>query len=70
MPEKTTKKAREKNQEIMFKCKFCGETKPFSEMVLMRQYFPHLPACKVCSRVTKSESQTQPENILEQDNSN
>jgi transcription elongation factor Elf1 len=61
MPKKTENQSGQTdNQEIMFKCKFCGETKPLSEMVLMRQYFPQIAACKSCSRtpITEVEVQT------------
>jgi hypothetical protein len=68
MPEKTVIKAGETtNQEIMFKCKFCGETKPLSELVLMRQYFPQMSACKDCSRSTRLEVQA-PEPSAEENN--
>jgi transcription elongation factor Elf1 len=36
---------------LVFTCKFCGETKPLSELVIMRQYYPQLAACKDCSRI-------------------
>ena len=34
---------------ITFKCRFCGEVKPYSEMVIMPRYFPPLAACRSCS---------------------
>jgi len=36
-------------QEITFRCKYCGESKPIAEMVVMKQYFPQLVACRTCS---------------------
>ena len=65
MPEKKESPAGQKDvQEITFKCKFCGEQKPLREMVLMKQYFPQMAACKECSRATRTETPTQPaENI-------
>ena len=49
---KTADKIQEsvKEKEIVFKCKFCGETKPISDLVVMRQYFPQMSACQVCAR--------------------
>jgi transcription elongation factor Elf1 len=51
MSGKTDKKAVEtiKDKEIVFKCKYCGETKPLSDLVVMRQYYPQLSACKNCA---------------------
>ena len=43
-------------QEILFKCKVCGETKPLSELVIMRQYYPTISACKVCARGSNNTS--------------
>jgi hypothetical protein len=37
-------------KEIIFKCKFCGESKPLSELVVIRTFYPQLSACKVCAR--------------------
>jgi|WetSurMetagenome_2_1015567.scaffolds.fasta_scaffold604959_1 hypothetical protein len=37
-------------QAIVFTCKFCGETKPLSELVIIKNYFPQLSACNVCAR--------------------
>jgi transcription elongation factor Elf1 len=55
MAGKTEKKTVEvkKETEIVFKCKFCGETKPLSELVVMRHYYPQISACKKCARGTK-----------------
>ena len=55
MAGKTEKKTVEakKESEIVFKCKFCGETKPLSELVVMRHYYPQISACKKCARGTK-----------------
>jgi len=39
----------EKNLPVYFKCKFCGETKPFEELVVLRQYYPQVSVCKACS---------------------
>jgi hypothetical protein len=44
-------------QEINFKCKCCGETKPLSDLVVMRQYYPAVSVCKVCARGSKNTSQ-------------
>jgi transcription elongation factor Elf1 len=55
MAGKTEKKSNETKteNEIIFKCKFCGESKPLSELVVMRHYYPQLAACKKCARGTK-----------------
>ena len=34
---------------IQFKCKFCQESKPLKDLVIMRQYFPQIAVCKTCS---------------------
>ena len=31
-----------------FRCRFCGEKKPISEMRILRGYFPQLTACWAC----------------------
>jgi transcription elongation factor Elf1 len=60
MPEKATRKSKEKEdqspkeKEIFFKCRFCGKTRPLSELVVMRQYFPQMSACKTCARGVKN----------------
>jgi hypothetical protein len=55
MAGKTEKKSTETKteNEIIFKCKFCGESKPLSELVVMRHYYPQISACKKCARGTK-----------------
>ncbi len=56
MAGKTEKKVVEVVPEkvVMFKCKFCGEEKPLSELVVMRQYYPQIAACKPCSIGTRN----------------
>jgi hypothetical protein len=39
-----------KDPEIVFKCKFCGETKPLAELVIIRHYYPQLSSCRACSK--------------------
>ena len=39
----------DKNPIVNFKCKFCGESKPLEELVILRQYFPQISVCKACS---------------------
>jgi hypothetical protein len=36
-------------KEIVFKCRFCQETKPYSEMVVLTRFFPPITACQNCS---------------------
>lgn len=40
--------------EITFFCKFCGKSKPLSEMTLQKRFFPVLTACRECERVLQS----------------
>ena len=48
--ESKIKKVEPTPKEIFFKCKFCGQTKPFCELVVLRQYYPQLSACKDCAK--------------------
>jgi transcription elongation factor Elf1 len=34
---------------VTFTCRFCGETKPLSDMVIIRRFYPHLSACSNCA---------------------
>jgi hypothetical protein len=56
MSEKTVKKGEAPVQlrEIVFKCQFCGETKPLADLVVLRQYFPQKSACKACATKPKN----------------
>jgi len=36
--------------ETTFVCKFCGESKPLSELTLQTRFFPVLTACRACER--------------------
>jgi transcription elongation factor Elf1 len=49
--EKATK---ETTKEITFHCKFCGESKPISDMTFMTRYFPVLVACRNCDKTLES----------------
>jgi hypothetical protein len=59
MPGKSEKKSEEttKARTISFKCKFCGESKPLSDLVVLNQYFPPLPACSACATAPKGSDQ-------------
>ena len=46
----------ENSPDVMFKCPFCGETKPLKELVVMRHYYPQVPACRDCARGTPKSS--------------
>jgi hypothetical protein len=35
---------------IFFTCKFCGETNPLQDLVVIRRFYPQLSACKECAR--------------------
>jgi hypothetical protein len=52
------------NKPIVFTCKFCGETKPLDEMVIIRRYFPQLTACNQCS---KNRLETDPAQAIGED---
>jgi hypothetical protein len=39
-----------KTEGPAFKCRFCGETKPFDEMRIMTRFFPQVIACRVCEK--------------------
>ena len=39
-----------KTKGITFKCKFCGETKPFDEMRTLTRFFPPIVACRDCEK--------------------
>jgi|WetSurMetagenome_2_1015567.scaffolds.fasta_scaffold192018_2 hypothetical protein len=39
-----------KLDEIIFKCKICGESKPLSDLVVIKHFYPQISACKVCAR--------------------
>ncbi len=54
--QKKTPEVKPPENEIVFKCKLCGETKPLSELVVMRHYYPQLAACKKCARGTRAEA--------------
>jgi transcription elongation factor Elf1 len=58
MSDKSEKKTvhPEKAKELMFNCKFCGERKPISELVILRRYYPVLSSCKECSKGPKVEA--------------
>ena len=58
MPEKSVKSnvIVEQPKLIMFKCKFCGESKPLDEMVILRYYYPILAACKECAKGPRAEA--------------
>ena len=56
MPEKSENNAVEtdKDKEFIFVCKFCGETKPFCDLVVMSQFFPPISSCKACAKATRN----------------
>jgi hypothetical protein len=57
MPDKTGKKSLDKTtaKRILFKCKFCGEMKPLNDMIVMRQYYPQISACRECAKGSYSQ---------------
>jgi len=36
-------------QQARFTCRLCGKSKPISELVMDRRYFPPIPCCKKCA---------------------
>ena len=58
MSDKSGKKVTpvEEPRAIMFKCQFCGESKPLKDLQIMRQYYPVLSACKECAKGVKVEA--------------
>jgi hypothetical protein len=61
--DKTAKKAPEivQEKEVVFTCKFCSETKPIVELVIMRQFFPPISSCKACAKATRNAPGSQPD---------
>jgi hypothetical protein len=39
-----------KEEGITFKCHFCGETRPITEMRILTRFFPQIVACRDCER--------------------
>jgi transcription elongation factor Elf1 len=48
------KATKETTKEITFHCKFCGESKPLSEMTFMTNFFPVLVACRSCDKTLQN----------------
>jgi hypothetical protein len=52
---------------IVFKCKFCGETKPLDDLTVIRRYYPQLAVCSECARSKKiSDAEVKPEEKSEE----
>ncbi len=48
---KGEKKAKEKKpRDVTFKCRFCQETKPISEIMIVSRLFPPVVACRECEK--------------------
>jgi hypothetical protein len=69
--EKSIKTSPEKETgEIMFTCKFCGNSKPLDEMILETRFFPILVSCRECDRTLQSLKIEEPAAVIEaEDNS-
>lgn len=39
-----------KTKEITFNCKFCEQSKPLTEMVVLTRFFPPVVVCKDCEK--------------------
>jgi hypothetical protein len=37
-----------------FRCRFCGEDKPLSDLVMIRHYYPPLAACRDCFKINNN----------------
>ncbi len=60
------KETKETAKEITFYCKFCGESKPLSEMTFMTRFFPVLVACRECEKTLQSlKPEEPPEEVIE-----
>ncbi len=51
MATKTKKGQQPKVKETTFKCKFCGESKPLEEIVVLTRFFPPLIVCRDCEKI-------------------
>ncbi len=54
------KEATTENKEATFHCKFCGQSKPLSEMTFMTRYYPILVACRSCDGELQSLKSEEP----------
>ena len=54
LAKETAVKTESTEKEITFTCKFCGETKPFNDMVLQSRYFPMLTSCCACDKALQN----------------
>ena len=48
--EKKNGKAASKTKEIIFNCKFCEQSKPLTEMVVLTRFFPPIAVCQDCEK--------------------
>ena len=50
--EETTQKkaAAKKTKESSFTCRFCGKTRPISELRVIARFSPSLVACRDCAK--------------------
>jgi len=48
--EKSAKTQPASVSETTFVCKFCGESKPLSELTLQTRFFPVLTSCRACEK--------------------
>ncbi len=49
---------------VYFTCKFCGESKPLQDLIVIRRFHPQLSACKECARskpITVAETESSKE---------
>ncbi len=40
----------EETDAIVFKCRFCEQSKPLDEMVVITRYFPPVVLCRDCAK--------------------
>jgi transcription elongation factor Elf1 len=53
MAAKSEKTTPVKPAEITFTCKFCGESKPLQDLIVIKHFYPQMSACKACAQAKK-----------------
>ena len=50
MATETEKEKEAEVEELTFKCKSCGQSKPLDEMMILSRFFPPIVACRDCEK--------------------
>ena len=53
MAAKSEKIAQVKPADITFTCKFCGQSKPLQDLIVIKHFYPQMSACKECAQAKK-----------------